>query len=266
MNVNKFILTQNFINDRGLSIPIQSSWDYEGIDYAVDLYEENAIKEVIGVGYDFEVDRFAHVKHQNSDRTDINYEFFFFSGGTLNSSSDWQCSYLGEGFTTQEVFYYANKFSNSFFKLDFYDTIDEKRQKNYFTVILPTQQGEFMDINMARTPVRIRKPKFKLDYVGDKEGFFIYWLKSLKFIPLNTFYMTAKFYNASTGEFTKMINKPQSTILSNNKYNFDSLDYFYYRVVLDYVNIQYTVFDLQGNRVGSTSTIKWYEYVNPPLI
>jgi hypothetical protein len=121
-----------------------------------------------------------------------------------------------------------------------------------------------MDINMARTPVKIRKPKFKLDYIGDKEGFFIYWLKSLEFIPLNTFYMTAKFFNAKTGAFTKMLNKPQSTIVNNNKFVFDNIDYFYYRVVLDYVNIQYTINDLQGNRVGTTSTIKWYEYVNPP--
>jgi hypothetical protein len=182
----------------------------------------------------------------------------------MNSSDEWVNSYLGENFSVQDVFYYTNKFTNSFFKLDFYDTIDEKRQKNYFTVILPTQQGEFMNINMARVPVQIRKPKFKLDYVGDKEGFFIYWLKSLEFIPINTFYMTAKFYNAATGKFTKMINRPQSTILSNNKYNFDSLDYFYYKVVLDYIDIQYSVFDLKGNRLGETTTIKWYEYVNPP--
>jgi hypothetical protein len=264
MSVNKIILTQDFINDRSISIPIQSSWDYEGIDDAIDLYEETAIREVVGFGYDFEVDRFPHAKHQNSQRTDINYEFFFYSGGPMNSSDEWVNSYLGENFSVQDVFYYTNKFTNSFFKLDFYDTIDEKRQKNYFTVILPTQQGEFMNINMARVPVQIRKPKFKLDYVGDKEGFFIYWLKSLEFIPINTFYMTAKFYNAATGKFTKMINRPQSTILSNNKYNFDSLDYFYYKVVLDYIDIQYSVFDLKGNRLGETTTIKWYEYVNPP--
>jgi hypothetical protein len=100
--------------------------------------------------------------------------------------------------------------------------------------------------------------------VGDKEGFFIYWLKSLEFIPLNTFYMTAKFYNAKTGRFTKMLNRPQSTILNSNKFVFDNIDYFYYRVVLDYINIQYMVYTLQGNRVGTTSAIKWYEYVNPP--
>jgi hypothetical protein len=264
MDVNKFILKQGFFTDKELTIPIQGKWDYEGIDDAIDKYEEKAIEEVIGKGYDFEVDRFPHAQHTESERTDINYEFYFFSGGNLTSSSEWQNSYIGESFTVQDVFYYSDSYTKSFFKLDFYDTVDEKNQKNYFTVIIPTQQGEFMDINMARTPVKIRKPKFKLDYIGDKEGFFIYWLKSLDFIPLNTFYMTAKFFNAKTGAFTKMLNKPQSTILDNNKFIFDNINYFYYRVVLDYVNIQYTINDLQGNRVGTTSTIKWYEYVNPP--
>jgi hypothetical protein len=264
MDVNKFILKQGFFTDKELTIPIEAKWDYEGIDDAIDQYEETAIAEVVGKGYDFEVDRFPHAQHSGSSRTDINYEFYFFSGGNLTSSSEWRSSYISESFTVQDVFYYSDSFTKSFFKLDFYDTVDEKNQKNYFTVIIPTQQGEFMDINMARTPVKIRKPKFKLDYIGDKEGFFIYWLKSLEFIPLNTFYMTAKFYNAKTGAFTKMLNKPQSTINNNNKFIFDNIDYFYYRVVLDYVDIQYTVYDLQGNRVGTTSTIKWYEYVNPP--
>jgi len=264
MAVNKFILKQGFFTDKEIIIPIDSKWDYEGIDDAIDKYEENAIKEVLGDGYDFEVDRFPHAKHVDSERTDINYEFYFFSGVNLNSSSQWGNSYISESFTPQDVYYYANNFTKSFFKLDFYDTVDEKRQKNYFTIIIPTQQGEYMDINMARTPVKIRKPKFKLDYVGDQEGFFIYWLKSLDFIQLNTFYMTAKFYNAKTGTFIKMLNKPQSTIVNDNKFIFDNLNYFYYRVVLDYINQQYSVFDLQGNRQGTTSSIKWYEYVNPP--
>jgi hypothetical protein len=77
--------------------------------------------------------------------------------------------------------------------------------------------------------------------------------------------MTAKFYNAKTGQFVKMTNKPQSTI-SGDKYNLDSMTYFYYRVVLDYVNSTYKIFDITSNdRIGVLANpIKWYEYVNPP--
>lgn len=268
--MNKFYIRQNILLDKQINIPVELKWDYEGLDDAIDQYETQAIKDVIGSGYDFEVNRFPHTADEQGN-TAINYEFYFYSGGSLSAPNSWQLSYLGEGFTTQDIFYYSNKFTRSFFKLDFYDTVDEKRQKNYFTIIIPTQQGEFMNINMARTPVAIRMPKYKLNYIGDKEGFFLYWLKSLKFLPINTFYMTAKFFNAGTGEFTKMMNTPQSTIYSSslggNVYAFDNTRYFYYRVVLDYVDISYRVFDIAtGNRVGTTTPIKWYEYVNPPTI
>ena len=260
---NKYVFVQDGTDSFQITIPIQSNWDFEGLDDAIDVYEANAIKEVVGEGYSFEIARLPHDKHELTDRTDVNYDFYFYSGGSLDLESNWLNSYLGEGFTTTELYYYANKFKKSFFKLDFYDTVDDKRQKNYLTVILPTQQGETMDSFVQRTPVKIKKPTYKLDYVGDVEGFFMYWLRSLKFLPLNTFYMTAKFYNAGTGQFTKMMNRPQSTVIGN-KYNFDVTQYYYYRVVFDYVNQVYRIYNMNGDRVGTTSSIKWYEYVNPP--
>lgn len=263
MDANKYIFVQNGLKDFQINIPIAQDWDFEGLDDAIDDYEKRAVSEVIGVGYDFETQRFPHAPYGN-DETQINYEFYFYSGGSLDDSSSWRINYLGEGFTTQDIFYFANSFSKSFFKLDFYDTVDDKKQKNLFTVIIPTQQGETMPIYMATTLVNIKRPKFNLNYIGDKEGFFLYWLKSLKFLPINTFYMTAKFWNAETGRFTTMITKPQSTIVGN-KYAFDSIEYFYYRVVLNYEALNYQVFTINtNNRVGTTTPIKWYEYVNPP--
>jgi hypothetical protein len=262
MGVNKYTFLQNGLRPIKFNIPIESSWDFEGLDDAVDQYEETAIKEVLGLPYDFEVNRFSHEQY-NGGETKINYDFCFYSGGSLSDSNSWQNSYLGEGFTVQDVFYYSNKFTKSFFKLDFYDSVDDKKQKNYFTVIIPTQQGYKMTMNMGYDEVEINKPKYSLDYVGDKEGFFLYWLKDLEFTPITTFYMTAKFYNAGTGQFTKMMNVPQSSIIGN-KYDFDALKYFYYKVVLDYKNITYSVYDNTDQRIGTTSSILWYEYVNPP--
>jgi hypothetical protein len=176
-----------------------------------------------------------------------------------------------EGFTTQEIYYYTNNFTNSFFKLDLYDNIDEKRQTNYITIIIPTQQGLKMDAIMQVTPVTIKKPYFILDYIGDKEGFFIYWLKKRKFLDISTFYMTAKFYDAKNGSFKKMLNMPQSSI-SGDKYIFDGSQYFYYRVELNYEKHNYQIFNINtsqtiyindNERAGTLEPIKWYEYVNP---
>ena len=279
MDVNKIQITQDGLINKELVIPIQLTWDYLGLDQSIDEYEANIIKEVTGTYGDFEVTRFAHAPiaisdpYSNNDFeiTDIQYEFNFFSGGSLSASTSWRNNYISEGFTPQEIYYYTNNFTNSFFKLDLYDNVDEKRQTNYITIIIPTQQGLTMDAIMQRTPVKIKKPYFVLDYVGDKEGFFIYWLKKRNFLNVRTFFMTAKFYDAKNGVFTKMMNVPQSSIVGD-KFTFDSSQYFYYRLELDYEKQNYQVFNMNptqtlysnlGGRAGATIPIKWYEYVNP---
>jgi hypothetical protein len=173
--------------------------------------------------------------------------------------------YRANGFTTQDVYYYSNSYTNSFFKLDFFDSPIESQQQNYLTVILPTQQGLRMSAFMQTTEVLIRKPQFVLDYIGDKEGFFLYWLKKRNFLDITRFYMSAKFFNAKTGQFQRMMNRPQASI-QGNKYSFNSDEYFYYRVELDYVTQTYQVYDTYlptPQRVGGLVPIKWYEYVNP---
>lgn len=289
MDANKYTIRQNGFIDKEINIPVQLNWDYLGLDQAIEEYESKIITEVIGVGRDFEVSRFAHAPMTGgTESTEINYEFYFYSGGTISDINNWRINYISEGFTPQEVYYYSNNFTNSFFKLDFYDSTDNKKQTNYLTVILPTQQGLTMDTVMQRTPVSIKKPKFILNYVGDKAGFFLYWLKKRTFLDIDTFYMTAKFYNAKTGQFTKMMtgrgwdpnstnpcntpwpsvteqdltNGPQACI-TGDKYYFDNQQYFYYTVKLSYEDQTYQVFNSDGQRVGTTIPIKWFEYVNP---
>jgi hypothetical protein len=262
--VSKFIIKQTDVSSKTINIPIELKWDYLGQDVAIDEYQEKIVDEVIGEPRDFEVNRFSHKPYGETNKTEINYEFYFYSGGSLDQSTNWNIDYRSEGFSPRELYYYENSFRNSFFKLDFYDTKDEKTQKNYITIILPTQQGLTMDAIMQRTPVVIKKPKFVLDYVGDKEGFFIYWLKSKKFLDIDKFYMSAKFFNAKTGEFVRMINSrgPQSKL--GDKYNFKNDRFFYYDVELDYEKQTYEIIEDDTNsRIGTTTPIKWYEYVNP---
>jgi len=105
-----------------------------------------------------------------------------------------------------------------------------------------------------------------LDFVGDKEGFFIYWLRENFYININEFYMSAKFFNARRGIFVNMMNRPQSIFsASGNYYTFNKANYFYYRVSLNYPSKTYEVYDtLTGLRVGTdVSSINWYEYLNP---
>jgi hypothetical protein len=271
MSVNKYIIPQNNLNDKYVTVPLNLKWDYLDLDQSIDLYEEDVIKQVIGVGNDFEVARFSHSQYGDEERTDISYHFYFYSGGGLNQITNWSPNYINRGFTTQDIYYNSNSFDNSFFKLDLYDSTDEKEQTNYLTIIINTQFGEKIDSFVQRTPVKINTPKFKLDFIENIEGFFIYWLKKKEFLDIDTFYMGAKFFDSKTGQFIPMMtgsndpldstNGPQSKL--GNKFVMNSSDYFYYTVKLDYTDNTYKVFNTYGQRLGGEIPIKWFEYINP---
>jgi len=125
-----------------------------------------------------------------------------------------------------------------------------------------TGQGETSSPIIAPPNVQIRKPNFLLDFIGDKEGYFIYWLKNPNYIDIDTFYMSAKFFNAKTGQFSRFLNKRQTSL--SERFTFDKSKFFYYKVQLDTDNYVYEVLDSETNqRVGTNAEIKWFEYMNP---
>lgn len=246
-------------------------WDFLDPENEIIEVENKIQAEIAGGGIDFETDRFSHSGTTNpingQTDTSVNYEFYFFSGQTLNdvqNSNSWILDYRSEGFTTEEVYYFSQRFTKSFFKLDFYDSVAAASQTNYLTIIIPTTQGLKIPTVMQGKNVDIKSPVFSLDFVGDQVGFFIYWLKSKTYIDLNTFYMSCKFYNAKTGSFTRLINRPQS-LQGTNSFTANQIFNFYYQVVLDYPTQTYNIYDtITFDRVGGKNNpIKWYEYVDP---
>ena len=259
MSVNNYKILRTE-KDTNIKIPIEMNWEFDGADDAIDQIEDSLVESIVGIPKDFEIFRFAHKKHPNSDRTDITYNFEFYD----TPSSSWSNSYLVEGFLTEEIYYFRPAFDNSFFKIDLYDTNDTTTQKIYLTIILPVTEGQTTSgsISPYLPNVSFKKPLYILDYLGDKEGFFVYWLRKRNYIDIDTFYMTAKFWNAKQGTFVTMTNTPQTNILPN-QYNFNPAEYFYYVLKLDYNDQTYIVEDINGNRVGDINPINWYEYVNP---
>jgi hypothetical protein len=268
MNANRIKIVKDDI-DKFVNIPINMQWDFMGRDDSISEYEIDAIKQVTGAPIDFEISRFAHNIFSNSESA-INYDFNFYDYSlpiTANTVGVWSNTYLNAGFSAQDVYYFSKPFTKSFFKLDFYDTPDERTQQIYLSIILPVQQGLTQNVSLSPlTPnVDIKRPYMVLDYIGaDKEGFFIYWLRNRNFIDISTFYMTAKFFDGRQGFFKQMTNTRQD-LITPNKFNFNNADYFYYKVDLNYSNKTYEVFSTSTNlRVGDSNTpIIWYEYVNP---
>jgi hypothetical protein len=76
--------------------------------------------------------------------------------------------------------------------------------------------------------------------------------------------MSAKFFDAKIGVFVKMMNEPQSSLPTGvGRFNFSGSTYFYNKVVLDYDEKTYQIFNSSNQRIGfENNPIKWYEYVN----
>ena len=276
----KILLNQT---NQNLKIPIEIKWDFIGQDDSIVEYQTQVVDEVVGQPKDFEVTRFAHDSYGiDNSGSSANYKFFFYVGGfnpewtsfTTSTSEDWLLDYRGNGFSTTDLYYFRRSFVNSFFKLDFYDTPNDSNQRIYFTLIIPTSQGSTKNVQLIEegegsltSPiVQIKIPQYTLDYVGDKEGFFIYWLRDKQFYNLDTFYMSAKFFSANDGQFIRMMNKGQfeSPINQSNWWSFDKEKFFYNKVVLNYDNMTYRIFDSNDVRIGTdTNPMNWYEYINP---
>ena len=253
---------------RAINIPIEVIWDNIGRDDAIDVFENEVVNMVINPIDDVELARYEH-KPYGSDQTSISYDFYFLPKAiniTAATNSDYSVNYTAETFSVEEIYLKSAAFAKTFFKLDLYDTPDRQNQQIKASLIFPTQQGAKTNGtigsgNVART-VEIVTPSMSLDYVGDKEGFFLYLPKDQDFNGLTEFYLSAKFYNGKTGEFSRMLNTPQTSL--GNRFNFKSDEKYYYNVLIDYDNYEYEIQTLAGQRVGtSTNPIKWYEYVNP---
>jgi hypothetical protein len=277
VNNNYFRKIQT-VNEQFINIPIELTFDMEGREDLINQWEDQVIEEVLNPINDFEITKFAHKEYNDNNvlKSAINYEFYFFdylTDLTASTITNWNTDYENASFTDSEIYYFANSFKGSFFKLDFYDSNISETQTILLSVIIPTQQGlkepGTIGPPLNQTQVEVKKPKFVLDYSGaDKEGFYIYWLKDRGYLDVNQFYVSAKFFNAKKGQFVRLINTPQSSFVGNNRFNIDKTEYFYYKYELNYSTNQYEVYTYDntiGNtqRVGTTTPITWYEYVNP---
>lgn len=264
MNNYKFILNGQ---DQFINVPVEIKWDFVGRDDSIDEYQEDIVTQLIGTANDFEVFRFEHDNYGVDNKTQLKYDFKFYTGDNSTitastvTSTDWKSTYMGTEFDTDQLYRRLKPFTKSFYKMDFYDTTDTTVQTNYFTVILPVTNGDLVDVVVNNyTNGKVNNPTFTLDYMRNNEGFFIYWLRSREYINIDTFYMSAKFFNAGGGYWVKMMTQPQASL--SNKFQFSN-DLFYNKIKLNYTDKNYQLFSMDGSRIGTGKPITWYEYVNP---
>lgn len=289
MSVNKFRIRVGNL-DKQIVIPISTDFDESlGREQGIKMYERTEIQDNINPVQDFETTRYSP-NTQNPNKR-IYYDMYFTNLSEPNGNENgYSNDYSVVGISYPDVKNRKQTFTKSFFKFDFYDQPSVSGQRLYFSVVLPANNGNKVnreisndenDINydpisyltsQANSETQpftyeIESSSFEFASVGNrKENYYIQWLKDDFLVPITTFYMGCKFFNALTGEIIKLINKPQP----ENTFKLKPEDFFYYRLVFNRNNYTYEIFEyntISQNlpEVGETggNSIKFYQYINP---
>jgi hypothetical protein len=253
MDVNKYKIRLNPNTTNNLTVPIGINWDFLNRGDTIDAYQETAVDEAIGEPVDYEVTRFG--MKPILENTQLNHTFYFYNADI----SDYENSYvIPNRFNAYQLFYNTTPFKKSLFKLDFYDSTNVANQKIYLSIILSTRLFQPKEIKQYRNKdYSVKKPKFELDYLGEREGYFIYFFEDYNVLELDKLYMSAKFFSGIDGQFTTFSIKNQNDI--SLRYEISDED-FYYQVNLNYSTNEYEFVDQNGIQINQ---LNWYEYTNP---
>jgi hypothetical protein len=262
-NDKKIILNQdlNFRTDLG--------WE----DSAKEL-ESQTLRKIINPIENYETVRYIHKPYNTTlsgltfPQTDIWFYFYFLSGSTYVQD------YEPTGLSANENALMQKQVTQSFFRLEFFKTpsnivnnvevVDSPSRFNrrlVFAKNLSLPLGEkyfYTTLNDY-----IYKPAFMGSNYRNKENMYFFWFQdetALNETSLtgNTFWMSAKFYNAEDGSIQDFV---KSDIGSSEVNETNDM---YYKVVIDKTDYSYQVFrynnGIQGTRVGeSTDPIKFYQ-------
>jgi len=235
-------------------------------------FEDEVLSSIINPIENYETVRFIHkpyttsVGGTNLSQTDIWFYFYFLSGSTYVPD------YNAVGISTKENAKMLKAATKSFFRLEFFKTpitdgVVEAptriNRKLVFAKNLSLPLGEKYFYSGNNLNENIHCPVFMGSNYRNKENMYLFWFQDesvLSGTPLSgdTFFMTAKFYNAEDGSITDFCNN----VFSTSREVVDTTD-MYFKVVIDRSDYSYQIYNFSGttgNRVGeSNDPIKFYE-------
>ena len=231
-------------------------------------FERETLRSIINPIDNFETVRYIHNEYigiNGISQNDIWYHFYFFN-------SDNPPTYFGGlnyeyvGLSPEQNSVITKSENTSFFSLEFYkapsgEIIDSNNRKLVFTKHLPIPLGE----KVFYTPIgrEIYLPIFTGNNYRNKENMFLFWFQDdtvLKgsIYKGDTFYVTAKYYNAIDGTILSFLNSPKSYYDIVN----ESTD-VYHRMVVDKNDYSYIVYsgNTSEERIGlDNQPVSFYAY------
>ena len=257
---------QNILLPQELSFKTDLGWTENA-----EQMDKEILYSIINPTENYETVRYIHSPYTASTtnilQTDIWYDFYFLTGVSYTQN------YEVVGITIPENAKMLRQSTESFFRLEFYKTANDEpptqaNRRLVFTKNLTLPLGEKVfytgTTGNGTIPVNdyVYFPVFTGSNYRNTENMYFFWfVDDTPFdetnITGNTFYMTAKFYNAKDGSVTDFVNKTTNTpIIEQND--------LYYKVIIDRTDYSYQVFRFNGTSVGSRigergDSIRFYE-------
>jgi len=224
--------------------------------------EQEILYEIINPTENYETVRYIHEPYSvvsDSDITfiqsDILYNFYF-----LNSSGNYSQNYEDVGITFRENSKMLKQSTESFFRLEFYKTNhdaspNQTNRRLVFAKNLSLPLGEKIFYtgtpSGATLPLNdyVFVPVFTGSNYRNTENMYFFWFSDdTPFeetnITGNTFYMTAKYYNAKDGSVIDFVNKSKNV---NATTPYIEEQDVYYKVIVDRTNYSFVVYAYDGS-------------------
>ena len=274
-----------------LNIILNKEVDFQtnaGWEESLLAYEDNLLSKVLNPIENYETVRYIHkpysgiTSNTGDTQTDIWFYFYFLNtGGTY--IQDYYTGDNEKSITPQENEHMLKQSTESFFRLEYfktpgvldisgntigYEAPSRINRKLVFAKNLSLPLGEKFFYTTLNGYIHL--PVFQGSNYENKENMYFFWFTDESVLTEtnlsgtttgNTFFMTAKFYNAKDGNIFDFTN---SGLTSNYMSSgFTESNDMYYQVDIDKKDYSYQVFSFngtKGGRVGQTETpIKFYE-------
>jgi len=265
MKVIQSDLDSNILLNSETNFRLDLGWQ-EGIEE----YEKEVLKDIINPTENFETVRYIHKPYTSGtnsvEQTDIWFQFFFYNDSNTHVGG---LNYEYIGLTSDENNKMSRESSESFFRLELFKTPNNEaptrgNRKLVFSKNLSIPLGEKVYYTQLYDYIHV--PVFTGSNYRNKENMYIYWFQDDTVLngttmSGDTFYMTARFFDAKDGSILNFNNKSVSPTTSVN----ESAD-VYYKLVMDKSDYTYQIFRYNGTtgqRIGeSGDPINFYEAIS----
>ena len=246
--------------DTDLNLLLNTETDFQtnlGWEESLKEFETEILSDIINPIENYETVRYIHKPYLSDgvEQTDIWFYFYFQSGGTYVQD------YTPQGISSQENENMLKQATESFFRLEFFKTPGtvsgttltcepptRQNRKLIFAKNLSLPLGEKMFYNPLNGYIHL--PVFRGSNYSNKENMYFFWFQDESVLTEtnlsgtttgNTFFMTAKFYNAKEGtilDFTNDCYSTGHTITEQND--------MYYQVDINKTDYSYQVYFYNG--------------------